>query len=62
MSTRDRLAGETKQGAKFGWQISIIKPMFTNNVASYKTSLEINNQSSYNVPYNAKTIYDELQT
>jgi hypothetical protein len=43
MPTRDRLAGKTKQGAtpivNFGWQISIIKAMFTNNVASYaKTS------------------------
>jgi hypothetical protein len=40
MLTRDRLAGKTKQGAtfivKFGWHISIIKTMFTNNAPSYR--------------------------
>jgi hypothetical protein len=37
--TRDQLAGKTKQGAasnvKFGWQISIIKTMFTNKTVCY---------------------------
>jgi hypothetical protein len=36
MSTRDRLAGKTKQGAtssvNFGWHISIIKAMFINTI------------------------------
>jgi hypothetical protein len=40
MPTRERLAGETQQGAKpivdFGWNISIIKTMFIIiNVSSY---------------------------
>jgi hypothetical protein len=39
MPSRDQLAGKIKRAAtsivNFGWQISIIKAMFTNNTATF---------------------------
>jgi hypothetical protein len=36
MPTRDRLAGKATSIVIFGWQISIIKTMFTNNAVPYE--------------------------